>query len=490
VNWESIRRITRGLRFRLAVSYALFFALLLSVIGAVFHRSLSASLDTSLREVLDQEWGSLKALLRIENGGLYWVHDRQDREEAFLVARIQRILFVTDGAGTHLALSGLYRTLGPDPPEQIRDVLATGQTRWSVRETNDGQEYLLRAGVIHSGDEGRRPYYVSIGRSLEDSRRIVEQFTQGYLVAAPLLIALVCFLGWLLAGRALLPVVSLAAAAGRISGSNLSLRIPTRGADDELDHLIVTFNGMMERLETSFRQIQQFSADVSHELRTPLTALRGQLEIALMTAPDANALREAIIASLDDVERLTQIVRALLQLAQAETGQVALQRAPTDLTASVRGILEQFELAAEEANVRLEHALPPACQAEVDRVQFERMLSNLLSNAIKFTPAGGRVLVSLTRESEQILLEVEDTGCGIPEEALPYIFTRFYRVSGSAATREKGLGLGLSFVQWIARAHGGRVEVHSRLGEGTRFTVYLPLAAEGESARSADPVRA
>ncbi len=300
------------------------------------------------------------------------------------------------------------------------------------------------------------------------------------VIAVPLIILAGCLMAWFLAGRGLAPVLEVAQAAQRISGSNLSLRIPTRGARDELDILIETFNEMIARLEASFGQIRQFSTDVSHELRTPLTILRGQLEVALFTAETKEQYREAIVDSLQDIERLGQIVRALLLLSQAETGQVILQRTTLDLAELVRDIADQFEIPAEGAQVKLTISAPGTCEASLDRVQIERMLSNLLSNAIKFTPAGGEVRVSLSDQENQAILTIADTGCGIPPNHLPHIFDRFYRVASldQAASPEKGLGLGLSFVAWIVKAHQGTIQVESEQGKGTSFIVTLPLTPE------------
>jgi signal transduction histidine kinase len=146
--------------------------------------------------------------------------------------------------------------------------------------------------------------------------------------------------------------------------------------------------------------------------------------------------------------------------------------------------VEQFQIPAEAAGVKLTAELPAECAAEVDRVQIERMITNLLSNALKFTPEGGSVKVWLKSEPEGIELAVEDTGRGIATEFLPHIFDRFYRVpgKGTAPGPEQGLGLGLSFVAWIAKAHDGRVEVESTPGKGTRFTIHLPNGAGGAGA--------
>jgi heavy metal sensor kinase len=373
-----------------------------------------------------------------------------------------------------------YQELGIDSPEHIREVIASKRPpQFSYRRMPTGARVLIRSGIVYDEKEKPRlPYYVAIGRNLSKGEDLLRSFTTTQMWLIPVMAVAGCILGWIMAGLTLRPVLAVAQTAQRITGSNLSLRIPARGAGDELDYLILTLNRMIERLESSFQQIRQFSTDVSHELRTPITAIRGQLEVAMFTAKTPEQYQEAILNSLQDIERLSQIVRALLLLSQAESGQVVLQKQRLDLASTVREIVDQFQIPAEEQRVQLVSSLPAECTIDADRVQIERMLSNLLSNAVKFTPAGGRVRVLLHNDGDEVELVVEDTGCGIPSEALPYIFERFYRVRGKedASSPEKGLGLGLSFVAWIVKAHGGEIHVESQPGSGSRFVVRLPAA--------------
>jgi heavy metal sensor kinase len=280
-----------------------------------------------------------------------------------------------------------------------------------------------------------------------------------------------------------------AAAAQEITSSKLSVKIPRRHANDELDNLIDSFNRMTARLGRSFEQIRQFSTDVSHELRTPLTAIRGQLEVALFTAEEPDQFRDAMANALEDVEKLSSIVRALLLLSQAESGQLVLQKAPLDLADVVADVVDQFQIPAEEKGVKLTAILEPGWVASVDRTQFERLISNLLSNAVKYTPKGGRVSVRIGRDEADgwIRMVVEDTGVGVPAENLPHIFDRFYRVRNAQTPAVQGLGLGLSFVAWIVSAHEGTIQVESQPGEGSRFTVRLPVGAAPLHAPIAEP---
>ena len=480
---------TRGLRFRLALSYLIFFSVLLVLLGLLFRQVLSSTFQSQMESVLDEEWGAAKGYLRTGPEGPDWVFDLKDPDESFAVRRVQRIYMLADTQGHPLQHSEIYDSLGIDPPGEIRAILGSGKPAIRLRKDAGGVSYLIRSGlwVDHDGHK----YYLAIGRALDYNDQVIKNFTWNYFAWVPLVIVLSGVIGWFLAGRALDPVNSVAEAAQRITHSNLDVQIPLRNARDELDRLIEAFNHMMTRLSHSFEQIRQFSTDVSHELRTPLTVVRGQLEVALFTAQNVEQYRDAMADALEGVERLSNIVRALLMLSQAESGQLALQKTDLNLAELVRDLVEEHQIPAEAQGVELSSELPANCSISADRIQIERLVSNLLGNAIKYTPAGGSVKVSLIAGHDSVQLLVEDTGVGIAPSHLPHIFDRFYRVP--SADSEKGLGLGLSFVAWIAKAHGGSVNVESRLNEGTRFTVTLPAgrwgAVSSEPAAAAIPER-
>jgi heavy metal sensor kinase len=469
-------RFHRSLRFRLTLSYVFFFTSLLAVAGIFFREVLAATLANHATAVLEEEWAAVKGYLRFEKRRPVWFFDPVDPEEAYIVERLKRIYLLTDPEGRVLEVSASYRALGLESPDEIARILKSQKPNWTVRNNLMGRPFMIRSGAVI---DGRGEYFLAIGRSLSDDHQVVHDFTRDYFMLLPLPIAVSSLFGWFMAGRALRPVNHVARTAQRISSSSLKVQIPLRNAGDELDHLIESFNRMIERLSSSFEQIRQFSTDVSHELRTPLTAIRGQLEVALFTAKNPEQYREAMLNALEDVERLSAIVRALLLLSQAESGQLTLQKAQLDVSALVRDIVDQFQIPAEAGKVRLRADLPEELPALLDRVQMERLISNLLSNAIKYTPPGGAVTVRVLPENGVVRLEVEDTGQGIPAEHLPHIFDRFYRVPDR--NPEKGLGLGLSFVSWIVKAHGGSIDVQSEPGKGSRFSVSLPAGPVSEA---------
>jgi heavy metal sensor kinase len=499
---RDFRRAFRGLRFRLTLSYALLFTVLLTFVALLFRERLTTVLDGQVENRLDAEWKALKGYMRIERDPEYnnrftaaWYYDTDDPDETTIVLDLRKIYVVTDQNGNVIpdwktkepAVSTGYQDLGIDKPADIKarmeNALKSPRNNsgfWMDRKTSAGEPVKLRWGVVYAEGHGA-PFYAAIGHSYADNVRVLRAYTWIYAGVIPAALILGSLLGYFMAGRALTPVLEVARTAQRISGSNLSLRIPSREAGDELDYLILTFNRMIERLEASFEQMKQFSADVSHELRTPITAIRGQLEVALFTAKSTDQYREAMFNALQDIDRLSQIVRALFLLSQAESGQLTLQKSRMDLSEIAEDLVEQFQIPAEAAGVRLVADLPAECPALVDRVQIERLITNLLSNALKFTPEGGMVKLAVASESESVRLVIEDTGRGIPTEHLPHIFDRFYRVpgQGTAPTPEQGLGLGLSFVAWIVKAHRGTIEVDSTPGKGTKFTIHLPTEGVG-----------
>jgi len=492
------RRIARGLRFRLTASYAIFFAVVFILFATVLREQLRTTLANQTHEILEEEWRGMHGYLEIvhySNGDkAQWSYNADDADESLSVQEIKKVFLVADANGKVLAdvddtvddgqaVSNTYKEIGviaADIQKRVRAAINSGKPAtpiWIKRSTADGEEFEIRSGVVY-GQKHYAPFYVAIGASLEQNNAILREFTWVYAGVIPVALILGSLMGWFMAGRSLRPVHDVARAAQRITSSNLSLRIPSRQSGDELDFLILTLNRMIERLEASFQQIKQFSTDVSHELRTPITAIRGQLEVALFTAKTTEQYREAMFNALTDIDRLSQIVRALLLLSQAESGQLALQRARVNLRDIVTEIVEQFQIVAEAAGVRLSESAPDDCVVDADHVQIGRLLTNMLSNAIKFTPEKGEVRVALRMSEDRAILTIEDTGRGIPAEHLPHIFDRFYRVpgTGTAPGPEQGLGLGLSFVAWIVRAHEGKIDVESTPGKGTTFTISLALA--------------
>jgi signal transduction histidine kinase len=279
--------------------------------------------------------------------------------------------------------------------------------------------------------------------------------------------------------RALAPLNNVTQTALKITrADDLSRRIPYQGpTDDEIGQLIAAFNQTLSRLENLFHTQRRFVADVGHELRTPLTVIKGN--IALMRR--IGSMDDELLQSVEEeVNRLNRMVGDLLLLAQAESGKLPLEHRLVELDTLLLEVLQQSQVLARR---KLTLRLGEIDQVLVcgDRDRLKQVIINLISNAIKYTPPGGEVVVGVGKENGQARLTVQDNGPGIPAEALPHIFERFYRTEESRTRSPdgKGFGLGLSIAYWIVKHHKGDITVDSTEGQGTRFCIWLPLS-EGD----------
>jgi len=265
--------------------------------------------------------------------------------------------------------------------------------------------------------------------------------------------------------------------ARHITSTNLRERILPDGYPVELASLADTFNQMLDRLEDSFDRISRFSADIAHDLRTPVNNIRGEAEVALARARSAEEYRDVIESCLEETVRLSDLIGDLLFLARAESPLTHLHRETVNVSELLGGVREYYEASATDGGVSLTTMVDPKpVIAELDRTLVQRAVGNLVSNALAHTPPGGTVVIGTNADVSTVRIEVSDTGGGIPAEALPRVFDRFFRVDSSRSQSSGGTGLGLSIVQSIAQLHGGDVQITSQLGQGTRVTLHIPVS--------------
>lgn len=462
-----------GLRTKLTLFYAGVFALVLSGFGGLFYQILAVRLEASVNEELEQRAAGLRGYLRFPNGQPVLTYNLDDPEEAYFIRTTTRFYQVHDAtSGQLLVQSRELELMGLEmTPEQVKSLLEGPRFLTVKTEQAPVQfySYVARVGNEHV-------YLVQVGKSLAGTRMALRELLWTLLVVVPAGVFLAGLAGWWMARKALRPVDALTAAARQISISQLDRRLPLHGTGDELDRLADTFNQGFAQLEKAVEQMKQFTTSISHELRTPLTALRGEAEVTLLRARSPQDYRRVLASQLEEFDKLTHMINQLLTLARAEAGEIHLDVHRVNFSALLRSLAEQMEPVAAWKDVVLRVEGEDHVEVTGDAQWLERAILNLIDNAIKFTPAGGQVEVAVRREEAQARLDVRDTGVGISSEALPHIFERFYRVDPSRAKETDGAGLGLTLVRWIVEEHHGTIQVESKPGHGSCFTLRLPLA--------------
>ncbi len=317
---------------------------------------------------------------------------------------------------------------------------------------------------------------IFVAYPLEPVYEVLDNFFYNALFIAPFALLISILGGWFLATRSLKPVDTLTKAAREITAQNLSRRLPMSNVDDEIGRLTAQFNDMIERLEKSFAQIQQFSADASHELKTPLTIMRGEIEIALRKKRLSKDTRELLMSIYDELLRLSTIVESLMTLIKSDSGRLVIAQEQVSIYELIKELIDEFNTLLETKHIRLK--LHPNAYPNItgDRAKLKQLFLNLLDNAIKYTLSRGSINITIDIKDSHALIVFQDTGVGIPAEDLGKIFERFYRSKNHLqGIKPEGSGLGLAIAKWIAEAHRGTIEVRSIEGKGSTFSVRLPL---------------
>ncbi len=400
-------------------------------------------------------------------------------ELAATLGAVPDFLIVTGPQGGVLGASADAQALTVGEFEQLRRLMVRpglGRTAGTVAIEPNGP--TLHYVVLPLREAGPQVGALFAGANIASAELGSRQlFSTLLLILVPGL-ALAILVGSLISRRALAPVDQIIEEVREISdGRSLHRRLAVPMEKDELGRLAGTLNQMMGRLERSFAALHRFTADASHELKTPLTVVRAGVERAITTPNLPRETLETLEETLREAKRMAELVDALLTLARADEGLAPLHREPVDLRELVSETEETGDLLAEEGGVTIDVTTPGApVVLEVDKSRIRQLVLNLIENAVKYTPRGGSVRVVLAEEDGKVTLSVADTGIGIAPGDLPHIFDRFWRADlARTRTGERpGTGLGLAICKWIAEAHGGRIDVTSRPGRGTTFTVTLP----------------
>lgn len=469
----NLPKLIRPIRVRLTLWYVLLLAVVLVLFSGALYVALQITLKDDLDDVLINGASLVISSLHIDDQG----HLSAGSEPPLAWSdpkRGEHFWRTLDRSGQIVAQTGV-QDLGDLPLDAavIAEALAGREVFQTVR-LGDEPIRVYTAPVIHAG---QIVGVVQQGLLMDDTLQVLAAFRWILLLALPLTLVLASGGGLFLAGRALRPVDQITRAAQTIGAHDLSQRLNLDLPDDEVGRLARTFDAMIARLDEAFHRQRRFTADASHELRTPLTIIKGDLSLALARPRNAEYYRRVLAEVDEEVDGMGRLVERLLALARAGAEGVSLQRQATDLSALLADLVEQTRPLAEAKGLDLVAQIAPGLTATVDPDAVTQMMLNLLDNAIKYAPSG-RVRLSAhctAPDDDEVRIAVSDCGPGIPAEHLPHIFDRFYRVDRARSRQMGGAGLGLAIAHELVAAHGGKLTVHSVPGEGSTFTVHLPV---------------
>jgi heavy metal sensor kinase len=456
----------KTIRVRFALWTTALILAFLAALGAGVYFTFSRSLYGTVDDELVLSAQQVLASLSEDDGGFEMpVPDANAPHLAEFNAFTQRgltlIIFSSNGK--------ILEAVGPHGSEPLPVSQSLAQPEFdTIAEANEVDR--IRVYTLPVTDGGQVLGWIQSMQSLGGAEESLDRLRTVLLIGTSLLSLLAGFAGYFLAARALTPIDKITNTARRISTEDLSARLNLPDNGDEVSRLANTFDEMLQRIESGFAREHQFTADASHELRTPLTAMQTILNFIREKERTTPEYRQALDDLAEEADRLQGLVEDLLQLARGEKS-LELHRERIDLAMLLNDVAESLRSLAENKGLRLNCHLPPSLILSGDMDLLIRLIVNLLDNAIKYTERGSITLAAEEKEAWAVI-EVADTGIGIPPGHLPHIFERFYTVESSRSS--SGTGLGLAIARQIVEAHGGRIEVQSEARSGTTFTVRLP----------------
>jgi heavy metal sensor kinase len=456
---------------KLTLWYFLTFFLSVLVIFGFLYLRLKHQLMKDIDRILHDEADELSQILSQDPKEIGIIRDCESR---VTVRTFYPIYFrILKADGSLLYISKNFNEIQYSPRDKSMPNFKEGNEIWEeVRPPGRRRTFRMLHSPVYKG--GRLTHVIQVATHTRFIRKSLSHFKGNLLAAFPIVLVLGSLGGWVLARRSLSPIGYIASKARSITSTNLDERLATRGTDDEMDELIRTINEMIARLENSFRRVAEFTADASHELKTPICALRGEAEVLLSKQRPLEEYQEGLANFIERFDQLNRMINDLILLSKFDSSEVELKMASLRLDLLVQDMGNLFKILAEQKGIDLRMGRVQEVTIIGDKVRLQQLFTNLIDNAIKYTSEGS-IRITVEKDEKNAVVQVVDTGIGIPREEQEKIFKRFYRVDKSRSKEGGGVGLGLSIAEWIVGAHRGRIEVESELNQGSTFTVSLPL---------------
>lgn len=456
----------RTIRFRLALWYAVAFSISSGIIAWIVYLYVGQTLSDRLDQSLTNEVQWIVA--RLERGVSHPENIQDLKDDIFDHASFYPIKEYIEVWNRNDTLFFHSPNLGQDT---LRNYYPGHDTVPTVLTVTNFRDHFIRLTTRKTHND-----LVILAMPTGSVTTPVHQLLNIFLWLCPVVIIIAIIGGMYVAKQSLAKLNQVIDTARQITVDRLHNRIPEYQANDEVGKIVSTFNQMISRLDVSFAQMKQFSADASHELLTPLSVLRSQLETALNSRVSEDEVKKIIADCLDETLHMSSILGNLLLLAQGDARSVDISRDRVDLSDLLNEMYDESIVLGSQKSITITVNVTPGITVTGDRPRLRQMLLNLIDNAIKYNQVKGSITMGLIAKDGNALLSVRDTGIGISENEIPKIFNRFYRVDRARSRELGGAGLGLSIAKWIVEAHGGGITVTSRMNQGTEFLISLPLA--------------
>lgn len=475
----------RSLVFRLGAWYTLLLGSIFVLVAAATFYGLQHYLRTSLRDSLSRRSEQVEEIVRNAPAASSDNVIGSEIETRVAPEFNNRFVRVTRSTGSVIYRSGPPADRSFDP-SMVAPGKEQEQTGLDAHTAIIRAQRLMVRKILVRNDSGI--YVVEVGVSTASMEDVLNRLLDLLALLLPVLIVCAAAGGYWLVSWALRPVDRLSATAEQMSLQNLTLRVPVSTSGDALERLSIALNNMLGRLRDSVQASRRFLADASHELRTPLAVIKGELqELTRESTLSKDDIRERAGSVLEEVARLEHLVSGLLVLSRLDAGDTQLAWVEVDLGELARNTAEQMRLMAEDGRIEMDPSESRRAMVLGDRHRLKQIIVNLLDNAIRFTAPGGVVRIRTETNVEGSLLEISDTGIGIPASAIPQVFDRFYRVDQARSRDDGGAGLGLSIVKSICTAHGAEIALSSEVGSGSCFRIWFPRQSVHPTAIAAVP---
>jgi heavy metal sensor kinase len=463
---QKITDLRHTLAFRLTLWYAGIFMLSAGVAFFFFYLLITSVMRQQTDQALSSEIRTFSSILSTQG-------PEAVKRQAFLQAQAAgekkiffRLLYITGQVFSSSNMS-YWRDIGINRAAVNRLLDSRAPIFDTIHIPDRKHKVRVLYAVIGPG------MILQLGQSMENHTRVIEVFRKVFIITMVIILALAVVVGWFMARRALEGVETVTRTARRISEGSLEKRVPVKKRADEIDQLALTFNQMLDRIETLVTGIKEMSDNIAHDLKSPITRIRGIAEVSLTAGSSLQEYESMAAGTVEECDQLLDMINTMLIISRTEAGVTQLDCQKLDIANLVRDACDIFQSPADDKGLALAYSGPDNISIAGDMRLIQRMVANLLDNAIKYTPANGKIDASVAAGANQsVQIAVRDNGRGISEKDREHIFERFYRCDPSRS--QAGTGLGLSFARAVARAHNGEIIVNSTPDEGSTFTVKLP----------------